>query len=63
MSKEQKSSQPSDLTKGSKPKTSPELQESDLDKVTGGAALLLKLDGVKGESMDDKHKDEIQVGS
>ncbi|HVT53986.1 MAG TPA: hypothetical protein VHE77_20575 [Dongiaceae bacterium] len=53
----------SDLTKASSPKNTPELSESDLSKVSGGATLFLKLDGVKGESLDDKHKDTIDVGS
>jgi hypothetical protein len=30
-----------------------ELAETELDKVAGG---FLKLDGIKGESLDDKHK-------
>jgi hypothetical protein len=46
-----KSKKPADLTKGSSPKSSPELKESELDKVSGGM-----LDGIKGESSDDKHK-------
>jgi hypothetical protein len=55
-----KNKRPSDLTKGSSPKTSPQLSERELDKVTGGAAaMFLKLDGIKGESLDNKHKDEI----
>jgi hypothetical protein len=39
-----------------------ELKESDLGKVTGGAAAL-QIDGVKGESQDDKHKDWIELES
>jgi hypothetical protein len=34
-----------------------ELKESELEKVTGGATdYLLQLDGIKGESADDKPK-------
>jgi Type VI secretion system effector, Hcp len=59
-----KANKPSDLTKGSSPKTSPELNERELDKVSGGANdFLLTLDGIKGESQDDKHKDTIEVMS
>ncbi len=56
MAKEPKPSQPRDLTKGSSRKTSPELTERDLDKVSGG---FIKLGDIKGESQDDKHKGEI----
>lgn len=39
-----------------------ELTDAELAKVTGGAFnLYLKLDDVRGESQDDKHKDEIDV--
>jgi len=41
-------------------KESPELAEDDLSQVTGG---LLEIEGIKGESQDDKHKDEIHVDS
>jgi hypothetical protein len=59
-----KDSKPTDLTKGSSPKTSPELKETELDKVSGGAGdYLLTLDGIKGESQDDKHKDTILISS
>lgn len=38
----------------------PELTEDELKQVTGGAVdMFLMLDGIKGESSDDKHKDEI----
>ena len=38
-----------------------ELSEEDLKKVNGGAVdILLKLDGIDGESQDDKHKGEIE---
>jgi hypothetical protein len=59
----EKSKKPSDLTKGSSPKNAPELTESELGKVSGGATMFLKLDGIKGESQDDKHKDTISVSS
>jgi hypothetical protein len=37
-----------------------ELTEKDLGFVTGGAVdIFLNLEGIKGESQDDKHKDEI----
>jgi hypothetical protein len=39
-----------------------ELTESDLDKVTGGGEFLV-LSGIKGESADAKHKDEIHIES
>ena len=42
------------------PKTSPELTEDALSEVTGGADFLLQIDGIKGESQDDKHKSEIE---
>jgi hypothetical protein len=56
-----KNKKPADLTKGSSPTTSPELKESELNKVSGGAGSLLSLDGIKGESADDKHKGEIEI--
>jgi bacteriocin-like protein len=43
-----------------KQKPSVELSEKDLEQVTGGASALLQLDGIKGESTDDKHKDWIE---
>jgi hypothetical protein len=59
-----KSKQPSDLAKGSSPKTSPELTEKELGKVSGGAGdYLLTLGGIKGESSDDTHKETIHVDS
>ena len=43
-------------TKGVKKKS--ELSEEDLKNVNGGAVdFLLNIDGIKGESQDDKHKD------
>ena len=37
-----------------------ELTDKDLGSVTGGAVdMFLNIDGIKGESQDDKHKDEI----
>jgi bacteriocin-like protein len=36
-----------------------ELTQDELDKVSGGKPnQFLKIDGIKGESQDDKHKDE-----
>ena len=41
-----------------------ELTEKELTQVTGGAAdLREKLGDIKGESIDDKHKDWIEVSS
>lgn len=42
-----------------------EIELADLDNVTGGAGsdTLLTLDGIKGESQDDKHKDTIHLSS
>ena len=59
----EKSKKPGDLTQGSSPKTSPELKESDLDKVSGGTGTFIKIGGVDGESQDDKHKDTIHISS
>jgi hypothetical protein len=39
-----------------------ELKESELEQTTGGAAAL-QIDGIKGESADDKHKGEIDIES
>jgi hypothetical protein len=42
-----------------------ELTENELGNVSGGAGsdYLLTLDGIKGESQDDRHKDTIHVES
>ena len=42
-----------------------ELSLTELDAVSGGAQVdyFLKIDGVDGESTDDKHKGEIQLES
>jgi hypothetical protein len=38
-----------------------ELKESELGQVTGGATdYVLQIEGIKGESADDKHKDWIE---
>jgi bacteriocin-like protein len=60
-----KTNKPADLTKGSSPKTTPELTEKELNKVSGGTSTdyLLKIDGIKGESQDDTHKDSIHLSS
>ena len=43
------------------PEDTAELTEKDLGSVTGGAVdIYLELDGIKGESADDKHKGEIE---
>jgi hypothetical protein len=61
MSKPSNTEKPQDLVKGSRKSTTPELTESDLGKVSGGSSFL-KIDGIEGESQDDKHKDEIHIG-
>jgi hypothetical protein len=43
--------------------TDGELKEASLDKVTGGADLLIKIDAVEGESMNKDHKDQIEIHS
>jgi type VI protein secretion system component Hcp len=45
--------------------TDAKLTDQDLDHVAGGTATnqFLKLDGIDGESKDDKHKDTIHVES
>ncbi len=45
------------------PKGAAELSEKELNKVSGGADMFLKLDGVKGESQNDTHKDQINIQS
>lgn len=41
-----------------------ELTDKDLSNTVGGAVSdYLKLDGIKGESKEDKHKDWIEIGS
>jgi type VI protein secretion system component Hcp len=42
-----------------------ELNDQDLGGVTGGTSTdyLLTIDGIKGESKDDKHKDTIHIES
>jgi hypothetical protein len=40
----------------------PELSNEELDKTVGGAIdSYLQIDGIKGESQDDKHKDWIEL--
>jgi hypothetical protein len=39
--------------------TRTELTETEVEKIAGG----LRLDGIKGESTDDKHKSEIDLNS
>jgi len=43
-------------------KQSPELSNEELNKAVGGA-VNLQIDGIKGESQDDKHKDWIELSS
>jgi hypothetical protein len=59
MDKKQK---PSDLTKGTTPKTSPELTERELDKASGGASdIFAKIGDIKGESIDERQKYSIAI--
>src|SRR6476646_2600400 len=42
--------------------TGDELSEDQLERVAGGASdIFAKIGDIKGESLDDKHKDEIEV--
>jgi bacteriocin-like protein len=42
------------------PKQPIELSNTELEQVTGGATdYFLKIEGIEGESQDDKHKNEI----
>jgi bacteriocin-like protein len=42
--------------------TAKELSLEELSQVTGGASdIFAKLGDIKGETLDDKHKDEIEV--
>jgi len=42
--------------------SSTELTEEQLERVAGGASdIFAKIGDIKGESLDDKHKDEIEV--
>jgi len=46
----------------SKASSSAELSEEQLERVAGGASdIFAKLGDIKGESTDDKHKDEIEL--
>ena len=40
-----------------------ELTDQDLGNVAGGTDTFLTLDGIKGESKDEKHKDTIHIES
>lgn len=51
-----KGSSPDELTK-TQMKGNIELTEEELSKTSGG------LDGIKGESLDNKHKDQIHIES
>jgi hypothetical protein len=48
-----------DQTPKTETEAAAEVTDTDLEKVVGG----LVIEGIKGESQDDKHKDEIQLGS
>jgi len=54
-------------TEQPQPKATPDqdhaqLSENELEAVTGGASdYLLKIDGIKGEAIDDKHRGEIEL--
>jgi hypothetical protein len=58
-----KSRKPADLTKGSSKENTPQLTESDLDKVTGGMKIggTLKIGDIKGTTARDGHDDEIEI--
>ena len=55
MTKGKTVSKPRDLAKGASKQTSPELNDRDLAKVSGG----LTLGGVEGESTKKDHKDTL----
>jgi flagellar hook-length control protein FliK len=45
-----------------KPEASSELSEEQLQRVAGGASdIFAKLGDIKGESQDDKHKEQIEI--
>jgi len=59
MGEKHTSSSPDDSK--AKKATTVQLNEQDLAQVSGGAVdAFLNLDGIKGESVDDKHKDLIE---
>src|SRR5258708_16945508 len=63
MSKDKPVSKPDDLIRSKIKGGEIELTEHELGQAAGGAAVdyFLKIDGVDGESTDDKHKGEIQL--
>ena len=65
MSKDKPVSKPDDLIRSKIKGGEIELTEQELGQTAGGAAVdyFLKIDGVDGESTDDKHKGEIQLES
>jgi hypothetical protein len=65
MSTEKSVSKPDDLVESKIKGGDIELTEHELGQVAGGAAVdyFLKIDGVDGESTDDKHKGEIELQS
>ena len=65
---QEKTLSPEDLAQpsgGSAPQQTAELSQKALGQAVGGAAVdyFLKIDGIDGESTDDKHKGEIQLES
>jgi Type VI secretion system effector, Hcp len=65
MSTKKSVSKPDDLVESKIKGGDIELTEHELGQVAGGAAVdyFLKIDGVDGESTDDKHKGEIELQS
>ena len=63
MSTEKPVSKPDDLVESKIKGGEIELTEHELGQIAGGATVdyFLKIDGVDGESTDDKHKGEIQL--
>jgi type VI protein secretion system component Hcp len=59
MNSKKPGSKPDDLIRSN----TVELNEEELGSVSGGQDAFLKLDGIKGESQDHKHKDEIHIES
>jgi hypothetical protein len=59
--KEPKKAKPKNKAEDKKA-SSTELSEEQLERVAGGASdIFAKLGDIKGESIDDKHKSEIEV--
>jgi len=63
-SQKQPGSKPDDLIASKIKGGEIELTEDELGHASGGATdQFLTLDGIKGESQDDKHKSEIEISS